>query len=368
MPLHFRAVLCSALGLGLVLAACSESTGPVGTLSDPTATSAHAAALDSALSAPVVASFQSLGSQIQVSPSVTYATGAIKSLAAGGQDHYVALANQSQALRQAVPSFAELSAGGIFPDSLLGSVYAWNTDSGRYTRSAPTGGPANGVRFQLYATAAGADHPSLPLVQIGYADLKDESAGGTTILHIVVKNNAGTATFLDYTFSGTGNSSAFTASVVGTVTNGLAGSANKTLTFNIGVTGSSTSITLTVNITLNNPAVTVQETVTVTDSPTAVTLAVTFTFTRPGETVRLVGSVAILHADGSATFNVTVTVNGGTYCTVTGATHQPLITRAGGGQVTGAELAALGYLLVAAADVSEQVTGILEPAQRIVGF
>jgi hypothetical protein len=368
MPSHIRAVLYSALGLVLVLAGCTDSNGPVGTLSDPNTTGAQAAALDSALGAPAVASFQSLGGQIRLSPAVRYAAGAITSLAPQGQDHYVALARQSRALQQVIPSFATMSAGGIFPDSLLGSVYAWNTDSGRYTRSAPTGGPATGVRFLLYATAAGADHPSLPLVQIGYADLLDESAGGTTKLHILVKNNAGTATFLDYLFSGSGNSSAFTASVVGTVTNGLAGNANKTLSFNIGVSGSSTSITLTVSLALNNPAVTVQETVTVVDDGTTLTLTVSFTFTRPGESVRLAGSVAILHADGSATFNVTVTVNGGTYCTVTGATHQPVITRMGGGQLTGAELAALGHLLAAAADVSEHVTGILEPAQRIVGF
>lgn len=368
MPLHFRAVLYSALGLSFVLAACTDSTGPVGSLSDPTTTGAQAAALDSALSAPVVASFQALGSQIQVSPTARFAAGAIRSLAPAGQDRYVALAQQTRALQQAVPNFAELSAGGIFPDSLLGSVYAWNTDSGRYTRSSPTGGPASGVRFLLYATAAGADHPSLPLVQLGYADFTDESSGGTTTLHIVVKNNAGTATFLDYTFSGSGNSSSFTASVVGMVTNGLAGNANKTLNFTIQVTGTPSSITLSVNVTLNNPAVSVQETVTVTDNPTALTLTVNFAFARPGETVRLVGSVSILHADESATFNVTITVNGGTYVTVNGATGQPVITRAGGGQLTAAELAALGQLLEAAADVSEHVTAMLEPAQRIVGF
>ena len=172
MPLHFRAVLCSALGLALVLAGCKDSTGPVGTLNDPATTGAQAAALDSALAAPAVASFQALGGQIQVPATARFAASAIRSLAIpAGQDRYVALARQTRALQQAVPNFATMSAGGIFPDSLLGSVYAWNTDSGHYTRSSPTGGPANGVRFLLYATAAGADHPSLPLVQLGLRGL-----------------------------------------------------------------------------------------------------------------------------------------------------------------------------------------------------
>jgi hypothetical protein len=369
MLLHHRAVLCSALGLALVLGACSSATD-VATLSDPTTTGAQAAALDSALSAPAVASFQSLGSQMQMSPSFNHAAGAITalSLAQPGQDRYVALARQSRALQQVVPNFATAGMAGIFPDTLHGSIYAWNTDSGRYTRSATTGGPTNGVRFLLYATARGADHPSLPLVQVGYADLLDESTGGTAKLHILLENNAGTVTFLDYTFSGSGNSSSFTASVVGTVTNGLIGGANKTLTFDISVTGSSSSVTLTFNMSLNNPAITVHETVTVVDNGTILTLTVSFSLTRPSETLTLAGSVAILEADGSATYNVTVTVNGGAYCSITGATDHPVITRAGGGTLTLGELTALGYVIVAAADVSEHVTEMFAPAQRILGL
>ena len=367
MPLHYRAVLSAALGLALSLVACNPSTDPVGTLSDPATTAAQAAALDSALAAPAVASFQSLGGQIHLSPSVNLGAVSALSLAQPGEDQYVALARQSRGLQQVVPSFATMS-GGIFPDSLLGSVYAWNTDSGRYTRSAPTGGPANGVRFLLYATAVGANHPSLPLVQVGYADLLDESGGGTARLHILVKNNAGTVTFIDYTFSGSGNSASFTAAVVGTATNGFAGAANKTLTFNIAVSGSSSSVTLTLSASLNNPAVTVQETVTVRDDGTTTTLTVNFTFARPGESVMFVGSVAILNADGSATFNVTITVNGGTYATISGATNQPVITRMGSGVLTAGERTALGYLILAAADVSVHVTAVFDPARRILGL
>jgi hypothetical protein len=45
-----------------------------------------------------------------------------------------------------------------------------------------------------------------------------------------------------------------------------------------------------------------------------------------------------------------------------------VITRARGGQLTAEEFAAVGYLFVAAADVSENVTALFEPAQRILGF
>ena len=368
MPVRYRAVLCSALGLALVLVGCNPSTDPIGALSDPTTTAAQAAALDSAFSAPAVASFQSLGGQIHLAPAVNRGAISALSLAQPGQDRYVALARQSRALQQAVPSFATPRTTGIFPDTLLGSVYAWNTQSGRYTRSAPTGGPVNGIRFLLYATAQGADHPSLPLVQVGYADLLDESAGATARLHILVKNNAGTVTYVDYTFTGSGSGSSFTASVVGTVSNGLAGSANKTLSFNIAVSGSNASVTLTSSVSLNNPSVTVQETVTVVDDGTTTTLTMNLTFTRPGESVTLAGSVAISDADGSATVNVAITVNGGSYARITGSTDQPVITRTRGGRLTADEMTALRYLFVAAADVAEHVTAMFAPAQRILGF
>ena len=370
MPLHHRGVLHSALGLTLVLAGCNSATGPVASLSDPATTAAQAAALDSALSSPVVASFQALGGQIQLAPPVSGAVRALGalSLAQPGRDRYGALARQAQALKQVVPGFASLAATAIIPDTLKGSVLTWNTSSSGYARNATTGGPANGVRFVLYATAPGASAPSLPLVQVGYADLVDLSSGGTATLEIILKNTAGSVTYLDYTFSGSGNSSSFTASVMGTVTNGFAGAANKTLTFNITISGSTASLSLTLSLSLNNPAITVQESITVADDGSTTTLTIDFTLMRPGESVRLSGTVAVSDSDGSATFNITITVNGGTFATIRGTSDQPVIARTRGGALTADEFAALSYLFVAAADVSENLTALFEPAQRSLGF
>jgi hypothetical protein len=369
MPLHYRAALCSALGLALTLTACNSSTEPVA-LSDPATTAAHAAALDSALSSPVVASFQALGGAIHLAPPINGAVRALGalSLAQPGRDRYAALARQAQALKQVVPGFASLAATAIIPDTLLGSVFTWNTGSSQYTRNSTTGGPANGVRFILYATAPGATAPSLPLVPVGTADLLDLSSSSAATLQILVKNNPGSVTYLDYTFTGSGSSSSFTASVMGMVTNGLAGNANKTLTFNIAITGSTTSVTLTLSLSLNNPAITVQETFTLADNGSATTLTIDFTLTRPGESVRLVGSVAVSDIDGSATISITITVNGRTFATIRGTSEQPVITRAGGGQLTAGEFMAMGNLFIAAADVSEHVTALFDPAQRILGF
>jgi hypothetical protein len=370
MPLHHRGVLYSVLLLTVVSVGCIPMTGPAASLEDPATTAAQAAALDSALSSPVVASFQSLGGQIHLAPPVNGAIGALGalSLAQPGRDRYEALARQAQALKQVVPAFASLAASTIIPDTLKGSVFTWNTSTSRYARSATTGGPVNGVRFGLYATAPGAHAPSLPLVQVGYADLLDLSSGGWATLQIIVKNTAGSITFLDYTFSGSGSSSSFSAAVSGMVTNGLAGAANKTLTFSIAISGSTNSVSLTLSSSLNNPAVTVQESLTIADDGLTTTLTIDFTFTRPGESVRLAGTVARSNSDGSATINITITVNGGMFATVKGTSGQLVIARSAGGQVTADELAAITYLLLAAADVSEKVTALFEPARRSLGF
>jgi hypothetical protein len=108
--------------------------------------------------------------------------------------------------------------------------------------------------------------------------------------------------------------------------------------------------------------------ITVVDNGSTTTLTIDFTLTRPGESVRLSGSVAISDSDGSATINITITVNGGTFATIRGTSDQPVIARSHGGQLTADEFAALTYLFVAAADVSEKVTALFEPAQRSLGF
>src|SRR5712691_803401 len=119
-----KLVWSAALGCSLALSACNSATAPV-SLADPLATAAQAAALDSAFASPVVASFQALGSQINATPAPPLITGAVGALRLAP---LVSLADEGRALRQVMPSLASLTATGLFPDTLLGSVFAWNTD------------------------------------------------------------------------------------------------------------------------------------------------------------------------------------------------------------------------------------------------
>jgi hypothetical protein len=148
MPSPSKIFPAVALGLALALGGCSSSTAPVG-FSDPAATAADAAALDSALTASAVASFEALGGSMQLAPPVSGVVRAVSPLmvAPSTKDGYVALARQAQALKQVVPSFASAAATSVIADSLYGSVFTWDTGSDAYVRSSTTGGPANGVRL-----------------------------------------------------------------------------------------------------------------------------------------------------------------------------------------------------------------------------
>jgi hypothetical protein len=366
MRSHTKVLVGLALGSSLVLGACSESTAP--TFADPMATAAQAAALDSALGAPAVASFQSLAASIQLAPPVSRIAGTVRtmSLAQPGKDRYAALARQSQALKQVVPTFASAAATGLFPDSTLGWVFGWDTGSSQYVRVATSGGPSNGVRFLLYEVDA-SGNPVVPLNQVGYADFMDEGNGSVAILHIQIKSNSGQTTYLDYTFSGSGTSTSFNASVTGFISNGLGPALNKTLTFAVTIAGNQSSVTFTSNYSLNHPTITVQETVTASDDGTNTTLAISFTFTGR-ETVSMSGTLTISDADLSVAIDLTFRINGHTFATVTGSTSAPVITRSGGGQLTTGEQAALATLFLAAANLADSVNQMFAPAQNVLGF
>lgn len=208
---------CAALVLA---AACRSPTGPA-TLSDPRATSAALASLDSMFTSPALASFASLSPNIVPAPPLQRAG---RILAASPQ-------------------------GLIVPDSLYGSIFTWDSGAAGYARTAATGGPATGIRFILYAVSPATGTVSFPLTPVGQTDLLDEGVGQTEKLHIIVAGVGGTPDYVDYT----GLLSAG-AGLAGSLSNGLTGGANKTLTFNVGATLTSATETVHATYTLNDPS------------------------------------------------------------------------------------------------------------------
>lgn len=277
---------CAALVLA---AACRSPTGPA-TLSDPRATSAALASLDSMFTGPALASFASLSQGIFPAPP----------------------------LQQAGRILAASPQGLIIPDSLYGSIFTWDSGAARYARTAATGGPASGIRFILYAVSPTTGAVSFPLTPLGQTDLLDEGVGQAEHLHIIVAGAGGTPANVDYTVSLSAGGGSASAGLVGSLSNGLSGAANRTLTFNVGATLTGATETVHATYTLNDPSLQVfldASDVKLQQLTDSVTLD--FGFLRAAEVVSLSG-LFVTTGGVLDTVTAAIGVNGSGYASVLG--------------------------------------------------
>lgn len=186
--------LATASVAALTFAACSDSTSPdsVNTATMANEMNQLATTFDNN------AAFQSMASMLLYFPSgapaaalratlpfsPALARGAMPGLSAG------------QAIRAARPRLAPTDAQIIIPIDARGIVYVFNPDSGQYVASNQAGAPPNGLRIMLY-TINDNGQPVLPLAELGYLDLIDESNASGDRLHVILK--LGATTISDYT-------------------------------------------------------------------------------------------------------------------------------------------------------------------------
>jgi hypothetical protein len=365
-----KQVVAAVAGLAL-LAACKDSQGP-GSLSDPAAVSAELASMDSAFAGPAFQSFAELA------PLITPAAGgalARASVIVDGstpelqrEPAYVWGVRRANAWRQLVPQVAALSAGPIIPDPILGTSFEWDTASNAYVATSRAGAPTNGVRFYVYAINSITHQPVEPVTEVGYVDLMDESAGSTLKLHIQVKGTGGTPTYLDYTATIVTGSSRFTATVNGSLTNGLTGLNDKTLTFTLTFDVTQTAVTAGASFDLNNPAVGVDVWERITVGQNGLNVTEDFRFTRPGEMVRITGTVALQFTQTGLliTGDVVVTVNGGIFARlhVSGETQQ--WTKWDNSPLTADELQALRDLFGGIERFFDFLEHLLDPLEDLI--
>jgi hypothetical protein len=309
---------------GVILAAAcnSDATGPA-TLSNPQATIAAVAALDSVFQSNALASFGALSGSIG-------STAATAALSRAGTIVQATLPRPTTpgvaAEAAAVRRLSGLRAlnlsptspqGPVINDTLYGSIYTYDTTFHAYVRSALPGGPTNGVRFILYAINPLTGALASPLTPIGQTDLLDESVGASAQLHVIVTGNGGTPTYLDYTAALTFSQTSLVTTLSGSLTNALAGGANKTLSFSVHANFTITTISVTGTYTLNNPAVTI--TLNASDRQVVTTDSVTlsFGFTRQGEAISFSGQL-VTTGGVVDTVDAAIHVNGQPYASVRG--------------------------------------------------
>jgi len=238
-------------------------------------------------------------------------------------------------------------AAAIFPPTVLGKTFVWDTTAKGYVASSDPGAPANGARFVVYVTGPPLllpVQPTLPLTPIGYVDLTDRSVGGNAVMGITLVDTEGAApaTYADYTLGGprpSGVSS--TVALAGFLSDGLT-------RLDLASALSSTFGALTTHTTADIAA---QDAHLVEDVSLAGTATFDLTFdvslTSGGETVRAKGTFVVDTLAQTAGGSFAVTVNGRPFATITLGLHGDSYTAAPGVTLDAADDEALGALVAA---------------------
>ncbi|MGH7631826.1 MAG: hypothetical protein ACREOF_21025 [Gemmatimonadales bacterium] len=351
------------------LVGCGDSTGPgAGNLSDPAALSADMQSLQTPFDAPVLESFDIVALSSAGTPTarlVSFMSAMSprgKVPAAGTTPEY----RQGAVFRALRPSLAARPSFAVLPAEALGAVYEWNLGTQQYVEGAAVG-PANGVRFLLYAINPLTNLPSDPLDQVGYADFLDESDGATNRLRVrVVGDDA--VTYADYVVSGTAGSTV-AATAAGFLTNGT-----RRLDFTAALTASDSEISLDYALQLDQPAVSAQLAIELSFNGESALIQHTFSITRGSETVVLDGTLALVSSGETFTMTAsfTVDVNGGRFATISGSSASGTavsytMTGPGGRALTAAEREAVQRLFEAPSELDELITLLFDPLDEIFG-
>ena len=385
MPAYSRSWRVLATAAALTAAACNSNTGPQAHLSNPAQLSADLQTVGSIFTSPAFQSFSALGLATGSPVAATTRVGALLGATPivpprTSTQPYANAPARLQALRTAAGALRGGITASVIPPTVLGETFVWDVTTHQYVAdpSATPPAPANGVRIILYAVDPVTGAVVEPPVATGYVDLIDLSTGNTNSLQVIV--NGGTpaspgTTYANYTVTATVTGSpatAFDATAVGFVSDGT-----HTLTFNAAF--SATSLTtdnpdaqIDVTWSLDNPSVNValHETLTTPDANDA-TLAIDFSVTRGAETVRVQGTVTVVVSPATVTANLSITVNGVPFATITGtatATSNNIQARhADGSALSSDELSALQNLFVLPDSLETAIEALFHPCERLMG-
>jgi hypothetical protein len=334
------------------LAGCGDSTGP-GTF-DPVATNEAASEVlatfggNPALDAIGVLSsgFPALGG---AAPAPAFAAPAAPEDLSWPER----LDAHANLLERVGPFLSPASPAAIFPADLLGKTFIYDLDSAHYVVAPDsTGAPANGVRLQLYAVDPILEQPILPLTDIGYLDLTDESSPSADALGVlaVVQD----VTYLDYLASAVRTTSSLTFTADGYVSDG-----QTQVNFTLSHTWSETD-GLTVDYDLNVPS---------TDSSVGLYLAIDgqsqmitleLSVTHDGESVMFAATLTETSISGSVTYQGDVVVE------ISGTPSEPIFVDAAGNPLTEQQLRALAELFASVGSIIDEFDDLLIPAYLVL--
>ena len=367
---------------GVVLAAftgaCSKDSIAPKSLANPQATSAQLASLDTIFSAPALNSLSQVSASVKASapaPGTTLALAGMLQPLAQSTDlgSYGRRLQDLVAFSRLIPRFSVQAATALFPDTLKGKTFEWDTTSNGYVATTRTGAPANGMRFILYAIDPLTSSPAKPLTEVGYIDLMDESTTHPT-LHVMVAGVGGAPVYVNYTVTlASQTTSSVVVTTAGYITNGATSPDSVVFAGTITGSGSASSITVTedVSFDVNARDIHVRDWQQATVTQTSTSLKVSFRFEHGGEVVTLDGTLNVDTTAGTVSGTITSHVDGGLFatCTVNGTSTSFSLTCTGAAQggLNADEQAALHHLGDAAQNISALFQKILGPALTVLG-
>lgn len=337
-----------AVGAALALCACkpSDGTGPKThytpppgvNLSDPQAAITGIAAFEAAWTLPAIHATTGLAADVVI-PASTGPAGA----------------PQCGAGAAAAPIFSPL---GVFPDSLFGRTYVYDSAQARFKAGPTNGGPAGGVEFILPALDS-LNRVTYPLLDVGTLDLFDVSpAGGPLTLHSVISGNAGNGS-ADYLVSDTGATTAYAGVLAGRVAG-----AGRTFTFRDSLSGLFQQLKANATVVDSGHGGQMHLVATRTQTDQFDNFYdLDFTFTSPGQRVRLHGSITVYCL--IPTIGLTVTVNDSDFAIVNSGANGPVIT-ALADSVTPAQDSAIRSLIRGQNELFSWLAALAQPTSRFL--
>ncbi|PYP57306.1 MAG: hypothetical protein DMD40_08155 [Gemmatimonadetes bacterium] len=363
------------VGLAAMVACGKDAPSPVD-FNDPAAVSANLSSVDSAFDSDVFRSFSTASVMLDVAtapafrPTATLIETLRPKLVQSGARIFLPAMRQAQKLQAMVPNLSVSAAQGrIIPDTMYGRVFEWDTALNQYRYQGTTVANLTGVRFVLYAT--GLDGQVVePVSAIGTLDIIDQSTPTKLQAQVLVKGPGGTTTYVDYTASVTTSFTSASASVSGTITNGLSGGTNKTLSFDETLSVNASGASVHATFSLNNPAITLMLNESVTFNDPNIIIGADFRLIQNGETIRAVGHITINNLSGAVTVSVTVSVDGHPVASISGDPTDPAThwVDAGGEPLTVADLQALADLFDAFENFGNTVSNLFAPVGTFAGL
>ena len=363
--------------IGAAGGACNKDSAAPVDFENPAAVSSNLSAVDGTFDTDVYRSFSSATFRLDaatapaIRPAATLLGAVRPKLERTGALVFLPQLLQARKLQALTPNLSVAAAQGtIIPDSMYGRVFEWDTTGvGQYTYQGNTVANLNGVRFLLYAVGLDGEVFE-PVTQIGTLDIIDLSTPSVARLQVLVKNTAGTTTFVDYTIEFTSTQTSAQATATGSISNGQTGDGGRELNFNQTLTVNANGARVVATFTLTNPALTLMLNESVAFEDPNVVINADFRVIVNNSTIRTVGRITINQTTLDIAVNISVYVDGHPVASISGDPTLPQTqwVDAGGEPLTLADLAALDDLFDALENFDTAVGGLFAPIATFAGL